>query len=343
VEDHKGYFLDEDLLKNAVEVITRVAIRQTCVDMPRQELDATQKEERLLGVSATGWRKLFDTLEWDTYANRTEIENLQKMMNSWANLEATRYAKELDIPRPLLVTCIKPEGTGSKVFGSSDGLHWDWAPYYIRRIQMSSSDALAKTLRDQGFIWHPTPYDLASLFPQAPEGDVWGAIKIFDSLTSWGKEQYWDISNAVIFDFPMKSAARVSQGDVSAIEQLDNALSFATYYTDHMPSSTITVKANEWEGVTDYVYDNWGNYLTAAFLSYWSGNHPLLPYEDIDEATYLSLTKDMDTEAVLRDRFGEVQTYLVNENLMARYERSNLKEGLDIDDVDLASGACPVR
>lgn len=333
VEDGK---LNYEKLEKAIRLATRIGLRQTCVTMPRDELNETQAEERLLGVSATGWRKMMDLLGWKTAGE--EVKNLQQKMREWANDEATTYSAKLGVPRPLLVTCIKPEGTGSKVFGSSDGLHWEWAPYYIRRIQMSTTDALAKTLKDQGFIWHPTPYDLSNIVEGS---DCWEQIKNFEALPQKEKERVFSKSNAVQFSFPIKAEAKVSQGEVSAIEQLENVKSFSVNYTDHTPSSTITVKSDEWGQVADWVYSNWRTYSTAAFLSYWSGNYPLLPYEDISEEEYQQLLSSFDPQYVTATGFK------VDESLVNQFELEDIEDGVDIDDVDLGSACstsgCPIR
>jgi intein/homing endonuclease len=328
--------LNYTLLEQAIRLITRIGLRQTCVQMPTQELHETQIEERLLGVSATGWRKMMDMLGWNT--GGPEIVHLQQQMRYWANDEATNYAAKLGVPRPLLVTCIKPEGTSSKVFGSSDGLHWEWAPYYIRRIQMSTTDALAKALKAQGFIWHPVPYDLDK---HVKGSDTWGRIKVFEGMSDEEKDELFAKSNAVQFSFPIKAEAKVSQGEVSAIEQLENVRSFALNYTDHLPSSTVTVKPDEWSEVANWVHTNWKDYITAAFLSYWSGNYPLLPYEDIAEEKYQQLLSSFDPQYVTPTGFK------VDEALVNLFELEDLDDGIDIDDVDLGSGcstsSCPIR
>ena len=337
--------LDYCLLKQAVELIVRIGLRQTCVTMPRDELHKTQIEERLLGVSATGWRMLFDMLGWDTAS--PEVIGLQKRMNLWANEEATRYAKVLGVPRPLLVTCVKPEGTSSKVFGSSDGLHWDWAPYYIRRIQMSTTDALAQTHKEQGFIWHPKDYDLSRLIKaEDSEATIWDRIQVFRDMPNQEKERIFFASNAVTFDFPIKSPASVSSGEVSALEQLENVKSFTVHYADHMPSSTVTVKDHEWDDVAKWIYDNWDSYITASFLSYFNGSYPLLPYEAIAEERYQELISNFELGQQVIEQDG-VLKFLVDEELLAQKESALERKGVDLDDVALESGcesgACPVR
>lgn len=332
-----GYKLDESALEQAIRLTVRMATRQTCVTMPRAELDDTQKAERLLGVSVTGWIQLFNKLD----LSYTEQEELMEKINSWANDEATIYSSKLGIDRPLMVCCIKPEGTQAKVLGSSSGVHWDWAPYYINRIQMGANDALAKTLKEQGFSWIPTPYDLSNIYKDC---DIWNAIERFRSASYDEKEKAFINSNAVLFEFPINSGMVESQGSVSASRQLQNVLRFTDKYVDHMVSSTITAKEDEWDNLAEELHaeKNWSRFFNAAFLSYYSGNHPLLPNEQITENQYNSMMASFkDSEWVKDNKF------YVNEELLARLEQAAIAANVDIDDVDLGSacstGGCPLR
>jgi ribonucleotide reductase alpha subunit len=236
---------------------------------------------------------------------------------------------------------IKSHNTGSKVLGSSSGVHWDWAPYYINRIQMGANDALAKTLKQQGFSWIPTPYDLSKIYPTV---DIWQAIELFRQSSLEEKEVAFNSSNAVLFEFPINSGMVESQGSVSASRQLQNVLRFSDKYVDHMVSSTITAKEDEWDSLAEELHaeKNWSRFTNAAFLSYYSGNHPLFPNDQITEDEYNNMMASFkDSDWVKDGRF------YVNEELLAKLEQEALGIGVDIDDVDLGSAcstsACPIR
>lgn len=250
------------------------------------------------------------------------------------------YDIEVDDPHWYYQGGIKSHNTGSKVLGSSSGVHWDWAPYYINRIQMGANDALAKTLKEQGFSWIPTPYDLGKIYPTV---DVWKAIELFRQTTKQDRDLIFNSSNAVLFEFPINSGMVESQGSVSASRQLQNVLRFNTNYVDHMVSSTITVKEDEWDNLAEELHaeKNWSRFTNAAFLSYYSGNHPLLPNEEITEKQYNEMMSSFkDSEWVKDGKF------YVNEDLLAKLEQEALAANIDIDDVDLGAncqGACPTR
>jgi len=292
------------------------------------------------------------------------VEVLEELINT--------YDIEVDDPHWYYQGGIKSHNTGSKVLGSSSGVHWDWAPYYINRIQMGANDALAKTLKDQGFSWIPTPYDLLKLYNDQVEvfsnnnvirlfqrllvrfnitkskyepkfKDVWSRIEHFRSLTDKDKQEAFNNSNAVLFEFPVNSGMVESQGSVSASRQLQNVLRFTDCYVDHMVSSTITAKEDEWDNLAEELHQekNWFRFINAAFLSYYSGNHPLLPNEEITEEVYNKMMSSFKQSEWVKD--GK---FYVNEDLLAKLEQAALRANVDIDDVDLGAscqGACPVR
>lgn len=104
--------VDWNLLRESVRLITRVGLRMTNVTLSLTKWDAVQKRDRLLGVSKTGEMDFLDAMGW----KRNDINHLDLLafMSEVANLEATRYAEEMGVPRPLLVTAVKPEGCWTK-------------------------------------------------------------------------------------------------------------------------------------------------------------------------------------------------------------------------------------
>jgi ribonucleoside-triphosphate reductase (thioredoxin) len=339
-----NYSINYGTLEIAIRLASRIGLRQTCVEMSEKHFSETQLEERLLGVSFTGLRDLMDAMGWltDGYEIRSFLSNLKE----WANDEATKYAEKLGVPRPLLVTTIKPEGSFSKVVGASNGLHYDWAPYYIQRIRMSGADALAKTLRTQGITAIPETYDLEKLFPG--EVDVWQRIESFKSLNYETKQKLLSESNTIVFEFPVKSVSKTSQGEASVKEQLQNIDNVTRYYVDHMASNTITVTNDDWDVCVDWIIDNWANYTTASFLPYYAGgDYPLLPFEQITEEQYRELVSKIPDSSKQVDDKGRY-FFVVDQELLTQFER----EIEDPDDVDvdtvagscgLGSSACPLR
>lgn len=339
--------LNYEMLEKALRRTVRIGCNQTCVDFPREELDATQREERLLGIDATGWQRCFALIGWTAYS--PEVPELLIWMNKVANDEATEYSKVLGIKRPLRVTTCKPNGTASKVLGTtSDGIHYEWSPYYIRRIEIASRDALAMTLIEQGFPCIPTPGNLSKLEDAvfADCSDTWQREAVWRTLSSAKKKELLSLCNDLLFEFPVCSGAQRTSGDVSLEEQFTNVMNFTKYYVDHMVSSTITVKDDEWERVPGLILENWNSFINTSFFPYWSGGLPLMPYEQIEQERYEQLVQEFPEQYIGTDPQGRV-TFQVDFDMLARIESALADEGIDIDEIDLspgcATGACPIR
>ena len=322
-----GYEVDYEELELSLRLITRIGLRQTCVEISLPLWDKTQKQERLLGVDCCGWVELFDKLNWAVDSD--EANELRQWCHDIANDEATRYAAILGVPRPLLVTTNKPNGTYAQLNTIASGLHWPYAPYYLRRVRMSNTDALAKTLRDQGVPIYPESYVLDGL-PEAQGETIWEKLDWYSKLPEEARDRVLAQSDTWVLEFPVKTAARRNSNDVSAIEQLENYKCTAKYYCDHNASVTITVANDEWDDVVDWVYDNWEDFVGISFLPKSADDvYPLLPYQAITEAEY---------EARVQDT-----TFAVDFDRLTFYERlMDDPDAVDLE-ADCVGGACPVR
>lgn len=68
------------------------------------------------------------------------------------------YSAWLHVPRSIKTTTVKPSGTVSLLAGATPGVHWDHAPYYIRRVRVASDHALAAACRAAGYRVEPSAY-----------------------------------------------------------------------------------------------------------------------------------------------------------------------------------------
>lgn len=267
-KDGKAHLDLEGLLK-AQRRSARAGLRMTEVNLELPKWDYKQKRDRLLGCSLTGFK---DAMEALGYTKEQEQE-LERLLRDTAREEANKYADELGINRPLLVTAVKPEGTLSLVFGGvSPGLHHAHSPYYIRRIRINAHDPLCKTLEASGW----------ELKNEVGQGEEFGTPVM-----------------TKVIEFPMSSPAKRTKYEVSALEQLETYYSFQENYTEHNSSNTISVKNDEWEDVEQNIWDNWDRILAVSFLSLTDHVYPLAPYEAIDKEEYeqrLANMKPINTE-----------------------------------------------
>ena len=211
------------------------------------------EQERLLGVSLTG--------QWDNPALVHDAKILQELRDEAVAINK-QYAKRFGINQSASVTCVKPSGTVSQMVDASSGMHPRHAPFYIRRIRISSSDALFRMLRDQGI-------------PYAPEVG-----------------QSAETAVTYVLDFPVKAPkGSVFKDDITALEQLSHWKLIKQNFTEHNPSVTVSVGENEWLAVASWVYDNWDMVGGLSFLPRSEHVYQLAPYEAITEEKYEEIAK----------------------------------------------------
>lgn len=326
--------IDMTALENAIRLATRVGLRMTNVTLELPHWDEVQKRDRLTGVSFTGYVEAMDSVGVDTTNGRSlvptfydigtplqwqeelPLEDFLKVLNSWANDEATQYASEMRIPAPLLVSTIKPSGTIAQLPTVSSGGHSSYAPYYIRRVRISSFDPLAKTMLAVGYPVYP---EATTMRPEE-----------FVKLSNFEKMKVLDSAQTWVVEFPIKTSAKRSANTESAIEQLNRYLILQKNWTDHNTSITITFSADEVDALIDAILANWDDYIGVSFLPKYTGAYPLMPYEEITLEEYAR-------------RRNQVEN-ITWENIVAELTlRESVQTEEDEFDPDCVGGACPVR
>jgi ribonucleoside-diphosphate reductase alpha chain len=203
--------------------------------------------ERLLGVSITG--------QWDSPIIRQE--EILKTLKQEAIRSNRLFAKRFNMKASTCITCVKPSGTVSQLVDCASGMHPRHAPFYIRRVRISATDALFKMLRDQG-----VPYQ-----PEIGQSE--------------------ETATTYVFSFPVKSpAGSIYKNNLSALDLLEYWKVVKLHYTEHNPSVTISVGEDEWISVANWVYENWDIVGGLSFLPRSNHVYQLAPYEEIDEQRY---------------------------------------------------------
>lgn len=210
-------------------------------------------EEALLGVSITG--------QFDSKVVRNP--NVLRKLKEVAIETNRKYAARFGINQSTCITCVKPSGNGSQLFDSSSGMHPRHAPYYIRRVRIESHNPLFMMLRDMGVPHHPE-------VGQAAES-----------------------ASTYVLEFPVKAPkGSIFKNDLSAIQQLEHWKMLKESFTEHNPSTTVSIGDDEWLQVANWVYENWDIVGGLSFLPRSEHVYRLAPYEEISEEQYNEMVKN---------------------------------------------------
>ena len=189
------------------------------------------KREALLGVSLTG------TME------KPDLVLSEKILRDGAKIAVKtneEISKKIGINQAARVTCLKPEGTSSSMLGTSSGIHPHHAKRYIRHVQANMLEA---------------PYEyFKSYNPQACEKSSWSAN---------------DTDEVIKFPIEVPDGSKL-RNQLPAVEMLSvvkqtqqnwvnsgkNQKLCTQTYLSHNVSNTVTVKPDEWDDVTKYIYEN---------------------------------------------------------------------------------------
>lgn len=289
--NENGTYNKKEMLE-AQAMSAKIGYRMATIELELHEWDLVNAEDRLIGCSLTGVMDFVNA----TKMSYEELGELLEELRETAHVSANELADRLKLNRPKLYTCVKPSGTISQLPTVSSGVHFSHSPYYTRRVRVNAKDPLAVAMAESGFNWNPEVGQTA------------------------------ENHTTKVFDFPVKAPEGRTKYDVSAIEQLELYRLIMKHYVDHNASNTIHVRPDEWEGVEQWVYDNWDEVVGVTFLSLDESFYQLMPYESITEEQYDKML---------------AETPVFNPNILSQYEDFSVE--FDIDDSECDSGGCPIR
>ena len=282
----------EKTLMKKVRVATILGTYQaTLTNFPylSKEWKRNCEAEALLGVSITG--------QWDCPAVRNE-QTFRKLRKESIRVNKI-YAKRFGIKESTCITTCKPSGNASQTVDSASGMHPRHSPYYIRRVRIAVTDALFKMLRDQGVPYNP---------------------EVGQSMEN---------ATTCVIDFPVKSPVdSIYKDDQTAIEQLEYWKMVKLNYTEHNPSTTISIGENEWIEVANWLFENWDIIGGLSFLPRDNHVYQLAPYETIDEKQYKELLKRFENID-----FSKIVTYEVQDETEQKKELACSSGVCEVDDI----------
>jgi ribonucleoside-triphosphate reductase len=218
-----------------------------------------------LGLGVTGICQSLDKIDWlDTC-----YKELRKFDKEWS--------KERGWNRSIKLTTVKPSGTLSLLAGATPGVHPAYSKYYIRRIRMSSNDALVTYCRDLGYhIEYVLNFD--------------------------GSENH----DTVIVEFPCETPdGALFADEMGVIKQLEMVKKLQEVWSDNAVSVTAYYSEEELPILKEWLSNNYENGIkSVSFLLRQKHGFKQAPYEEITKETYESKKSKVKPIIVLNQNIG---------------------------------------
>lgn len=263
------------------------------------------EREALLGVSLTGIMEKHDLVL---------TEQVLKKGAKIAVETNKEMAKKIGINQAARVTCLKPEGTSSSMLGTSSGIHPHHAKRYIRHVQANILEA---------------PYQhFKSYNPQACERSSWSAN---------------NTDEVIKFPIEVPDGSKL-KNQLPAVEMLSivkdtqknwvysgkNKSLCTQEFLSHNVSNTVTVKPEEWDDVTKFIYNN-RKYFAGISLIPQSGDkdYPQAPFTTV--FTSREIVKEYGDAALWCSGLIELGLNAFDNNLWAACDYVNLNQAKEDD------------
>lgn len=216
------------------------------------------EDERLLGVSLNG---VCDNL--GIFNDNPNLFSELRLLVEEVNLE---WSVRLGINPAAATTCIKPEGTTSKMVNCAPGLHARHSRWYLQTVRADNKDPMTTFLKDKGVYSEP---------------DVMAP------------------NSTTVFYFPLEGPKdALTRKDMTAVQQLELWERLQNEYCEHKPSITVNVKEDEWLSVGAWVFEKFDLLSGVAFLPHDGGSYKQAPYQELTEEAYNNWVKDHPTPTI---------------------------------------------
>ena len=245
----------EDYLAT-LRVAFQYAKTVTLVTTEDEATNRVMTANRRIGCSMTGIVQAINRfgyrrfLGWCDEAYR-HVQRLDETTSTW-----------LRVPRSIKTTSVKPSGTVSLLAGATPGVHWDHAPYYLRRIRISDRHPLVDMCRRAGYRVEPDHY----------------------------------AANTMVVEFPIHvpHLAR-RKGQVSLWEKVDLAAALQRWWSDNQVSCTADFDPEREAELLPHILQTYEDRLKAiAFLPASCHGYEQAPYEEISPEQYSDLVRRLE-------------------------------------------------
>jgi adenosylcobalamin-dependent ribonucleoside-triphosphate reductase len=244
-----------DDYRRTLEIAYLYAKTVTLVATEDQSTNAVMLRNRRIGCSMTGVVQAINKLGY-----RAFLDWCDRSYRYVRELDA-RYSDRLCVPRSIKTTSVKPSGTVSLLAGATPGVHWEHAPYYLRRIRLTRDHPLVAMCGDAGY---PVEEDVYS------DNTMVVAFPVHIPLMGRGKAQV-----------PLR-------------EKVDLAAQMQRFWSDNQVSVTAEFDPDTESGQLPRILEAYEDRLKAmVFLPSRTHGYEQPPYEAITEERYRALVVNL--------------------------------------------------
>jgi adenosylcobalamin-dependent ribonucleoside-triphosphate reductase len=256
VETYPAHHDTFDDYKRTLRLAYLYAKTVTLVPTEDAQTNAVMQRNRRIGCSMTGvvqaidkfgYRRFFDWCD----AGYAYVQRLDRDYSDW-----------LRVSKSIKSTSVKPSGTVSLLAGATPGVHWEHAPYYLRRIRITDDHPLVEMCRNARYPVEPDAYSNAT----------------------------------AVISFPVHVAhLERSKAAVSLREKVDLAAQMQRYWSDNQVSCTAEFDPHREEEELARVLSAYEDRLKAiAFLPAAKHGYAQPPYETITKERYEQLVSELE-------------------------------------------------
>jgi adenosylcobalamin-dependent ribonucleoside-triphosphate reductase len=210
--------------------------------------NAVMERNRRIGCSMTGIVQAINRFGRERF-----LELCDKAYGYVRHLDDD-YSQWLGVPRSIKTTSVKPSGTVSILAGATPGVHWDHAPYYIRRVRVRDDHPLVGMCSQAGYAVEP--------------------------------DQYADSTSVISFPVHVENAGR-RKSEVPVREKVELAAQMQRVWSDNQVSCTADFDPDsEAADIPSLLSDYEGRLKAIVFLPSEAHGYAQPPYEEISRAEY---------------------------------------------------------
>jgi len=248
VETYPAHHDSLEDYKETLRVAYQYAKTVTLVPTEDSRTNAVMLRNRRIGCSMTGIVQAINKLGYRRFLNWCDEAY------SYVQYLDEKYSNWLCVPRSIKTTSVKPSGTVSILAGATPGVHWEHAPYYVRRVRVSEWHPLVEMCRQAGYAVLP--------------------------------DEYADHTMVISFPIRIGNLER-RKSEVSLREKVDLAAQMQHYWSDNQVSCTAEFDPDTEADDIPRILSAYEDRLKAiAFLPARRHGYEQPPYEEITEEQY---------------------------------------------------------